>query len=64
MWATMKNMTMAEEDASSLSYLYKYFKNFPIVDIFSNRNGCWKSIAKNKKCDEIKFWGGRRCFWG
>jgi hypothetical protein len=64
MWATMKNKTMVEEDASSLPCFYKYFENFPIVDIFSNKNGCWKSIAKNKECDEIKFWCSKHCFWG
>jgi hypothetical protein len=48
MWATMKNKTMSKEDADSLSSFYKYFENFPIVDISSNKNGCWKSIAKNK----------------
>ncbi len=60
----MNNRTMAEEDACSLSWFYQYFQNFPIEDIFSNKNGCWKSIAKNKECDEIRFWGGRHCFWG
>jgi len=48
-WATMKNRTMAEEDVGSLSCFYKYFENFPVVDNFSNKNGCWKSIAKKQR---------------
>jgi hypothetical protein len=51
-------------EVGSLSCFCRYLEGFPIVILSSNKNGCWKSIAKHKEFDEIRFRGGRRCFWG
>ncbi len=64
MWAMMKNRTMAEEDAGSLSCIYKYFENFPIVDFFQIKMGVGNQLQKTKSVMKLSFGGGRHCFWG